>query len=179
MYSPDEICALLGYYAALSGSSLPAFRDNLSIPPSRVKKSKKKKRYGTTTQCCVISQKSAFLIYIAAEDCITRIHLISCRRHMLEKTGIKYGSTLATYRLKNYDLVERSILYNIFNGFGVHMKLAGLIKIYLNETHSEVKTSKPLSDSFHTENYLIRMKCHARAFQIYFRICHYESLSKA
>jgi hypothetical protein len=36
----DEICALLGYYAALSGSSLPTFRDNLLVPSSRVKKSK-------------------------------------------------------------------------------------------------------------------------------------------
>ena len=27
----DEICALLRYYAALSGSSVPTFRDNLSV----------------------------------------------------------------------------------------------------------------------------------------------------
>jgi hypothetical protein len=33
-----EICALLGYYAALSGSSVPTFRDNLSVAYSRVKK---------------------------------------------------------------------------------------------------------------------------------------------
>ena len=32
----DENCALLGYYAASSGNSLPTFRDNLSIPSSRV-----------------------------------------------------------------------------------------------------------------------------------------------
>jgi hypothetical protein len=31
----DEICALLGYYAALSGNSVPTFRDNLSVPSSR------------------------------------------------------------------------------------------------------------------------------------------------
>jgi hypothetical protein len=31
----DEICALLGYYTACSGDSLPTFRDNLSVPPSR------------------------------------------------------------------------------------------------------------------------------------------------
>jgi hypothetical protein len=31
-----EICALLGYYAALSGSSVPTFRDNLAVPPARV-----------------------------------------------------------------------------------------------------------------------------------------------
>jgi hypothetical protein len=31
-----ENCALLGYYAACSGNSLPMFWDNLSVPPSRV-----------------------------------------------------------------------------------------------------------------------------------------------
>ena len=35
----DEICALLGYYAAYSGNSLPMFLDNISVPSSRVKKS--------------------------------------------------------------------------------------------------------------------------------------------
>jgi hypothetical protein len=33
----DENCALLGCYAASSGNSLPTFRDNLSVPSSRVK----------------------------------------------------------------------------------------------------------------------------------------------
>jgi hypothetical protein len=40
----DEICALQGYYAVLIGSSVPTFRDNLSHPSSRVKKSKKKRK---------------------------------------------------------------------------------------------------------------------------------------
>jgi hypothetical protein len=35
-----EICALLGYYAALSGRSVPTFRDNLSAPSLRCKKSR-------------------------------------------------------------------------------------------------------------------------------------------
>jgi hypothetical protein len=35
-----EICILLGYYAAYSGSSLPTFQTNLSVPFSKVKKSK-------------------------------------------------------------------------------------------------------------------------------------------
>jgi hypothetical protein len=39
----DDICALLGYYAASSGSSVPTFRDNISVPPSRVKKYKQSK----------------------------------------------------------------------------------------------------------------------------------------
>jgi len=37
----DEICALLEYYAACSGNSLPTFRNNLSVTYSRVKKSNK------------------------------------------------------------------------------------------------------------------------------------------
>jgi hypothetical protein len=37
----DEICALLGCYAALSGSSVQTFRYKLSVPSSTVKKSKK------------------------------------------------------------------------------------------------------------------------------------------
>ena len=36
----DEICAVLGYYVAYSGNSLPTFRDNVSVPSSRVKESK-------------------------------------------------------------------------------------------------------------------------------------------
>jgi hypothetical protein len=39
----DEICSLLGYYAASSGKLLPAFQGNVSFPSSRIKKSKKKK----------------------------------------------------------------------------------------------------------------------------------------
>ena len=32
----DEILALLGYYSAYSGNSLPTLRENLSVPSSRV-----------------------------------------------------------------------------------------------------------------------------------------------
>jgi hypothetical protein len=35
-----EICALLGYYAALSVRSVATFRDKLSVTSSRAKKSK-------------------------------------------------------------------------------------------------------------------------------------------
>jgi hypothetical protein len=37
----DEMYALLGYYAASSGNPLPTFRDNLSVPSTRVRKSEK------------------------------------------------------------------------------------------------------------------------------------------
>jgi len=33
----DEICDVLGYYAAYSDYYLPTFRDNLSLPTSRGK----------------------------------------------------------------------------------------------------------------------------------------------
>jgi len=32
----DEICTLLGHYTAYGPSPLPTFRDNLSVPSSRV-----------------------------------------------------------------------------------------------------------------------------------------------
>jgi hypothetical protein len=38
----DKNCALLGHYAAYGAHSLPTFRYNISVPSSRVKKSKKK-----------------------------------------------------------------------------------------------------------------------------------------
>jgi hypothetical protein len=42
-----EICVLLGYYATLSGKSVPKFRDKASVSSSRVKKSKKTLEDGT------------------------------------------------------------------------------------------------------------------------------------
>jgi hypothetical protein len=42
----DEICALLGYYAASNGNPLPTFREKASAPSSRVKKYKKKRKSG-------------------------------------------------------------------------------------------------------------------------------------
>jgi hypothetical protein len=39
--APALVCALLGCDTAYSGNSLPKFRDNLSVPSARAKKSKK------------------------------------------------------------------------------------------------------------------------------------------
>jgi hypothetical protein len=44
----DDICALLGYYAASCGNCLPTFRDNVSVPSSRVKSPSKKERKPAT-----------------------------------------------------------------------------------------------------------------------------------
>ena len=55
------VFAHLGHKAAFVGSWLPMFWDNLSVPPSRIKKSNK------NVWLCVASQKSEYLIYTAAE----------------------------------------------------------------------------------------------------------------
>jgi hypothetical protein len=46
----DEICALLGYSAALSGNPLPMIQDNVSVPSSRVEKSKKSRKVARETR---------------------------------------------------------------------------------------------------------------------------------
>jgi hypothetical protein len=40
----DEVCALLGHYAAWTSNPLPKFRDKLWVPSSRIMKSKQKRR---------------------------------------------------------------------------------------------------------------------------------------
>jgi len=47
---------------------------------------------------------------------------------------------------KAYDSVKREVLHNILIEFGIHMKLARLIKTCLTETHNRVRVGKNLSD---------------------------------
>jgi len=42
--SSCEICAVVRYYAVETGNSVPMFRQNLSVPSSRAKKSKRENR---------------------------------------------------------------------------------------------------------------------------------------
>jgi hypothetical protein len=53
---------------------------------------------------------------------------------------------------KAYDSIKREVLYNILLEFGILKKLVRLIKMCLNETYSEVHTSKLLSDKFPIQN---------------------------
>jgi hypothetical protein len=53
---------------------------------------------------------------------------------------------------KAYDSGRREVLYNILIEFGVPMKLVRLIKMCLNETYSEARIVKYLSDSFPIQN---------------------------
>jgi hypothetical protein len=70
----------------------------------------------------------------------------------------KNGSTMKHQLFMNfkkaYDSVRREVFYNILIQFGVPMKLVRLIKLCLNETYSEVRIGKDLSDSFPIQNYL-------------------------
>ena len=60
-HKADANCALLGYYTACSVNYLPTFRDNLSVPSSRVKKPWILTLEGSTTKRWVTAQRNAAL----------------------------------------------------------------------------------------------------------------------
>jgi hypothetical protein len=51
-----------------------------------------------------------------------------------------------------YDSVRKEVFYNILIQIGVSMKVVWLIKMCLNETRSEVRIGKHLSDTFPIQN---------------------------
>jgi len=53
---------------------------------------------------------------------------------------------------KAYDSVRREVLYNIFIEFGIPMKPARLIKMFLNETYRRVQVGKNFSDMLPIKN---------------------------
>jgi hypothetical protein len=64
-----------------------------------------------------------------------------CIRHALEKKG-EYSETVHQLFIdfrKAYDSVRMDVLYNTLKEFGVPMKLARLIKMYLNKICSKVR----------------------------------------
>jgi hypothetical protein len=79
---------------------------------------------------------------------------IFCVHQILEKKW-EYNETVHQLLInskKVYDSVRRKVLYNILVEFGVPMKLVRLIRMCLNETYSEVRIGKHLSDSFLIQN---------------------------
>jgi hypothetical protein len=73
---------------------------------------------------------------------------------------------------KAYDSVRREILYNILIEFWVPMKLARLIKMFLNEIYSKVRIGKLLSESPPIQNGLKQGDALSPLlFQLCFRIC--------
>jgi hypothetical protein len=53
---------------------------------------------------------------------------------------------------KAYDSIKREVLYNILLEFGIPKKLVRIIKMCLNETYSNVRIGKLLSDKFPIQN---------------------------
>ena len=53
---------------------------------------------------------------------------------------------------KAYDSFRREVLFNILIECGIPVKLVRLIKVCLNETYSEVRMGKHLSDVFAIKN---------------------------
>ena len=79
---------------------------------------------------------------------------IFCIRKILEK---KWEYNEAVHQLfidfkKVYDSVRREVLYNIYNEFGIPMKIVRQIKIYLNETYGRFRVGKLLSHMFTIKN---------------------------
>jgi hypothetical protein len=93
-----ENCALLGCYVASGGSSLPTFRENLSVQSSSVRNSwpsktgpicVPKSRLGITTNRSVITQKSAVLALTRhAEFAIQTDHKNTWRCCLCDVRGI-------------------------------------------------------------------------------------------
>jgi hypothetical protein len=85
-----------------------------------------------------------------------------------------YSTSLFIDFKKAYDSVRREVLYNILIEFGTPRKLAGLIKMCLNETYSRVRIDKNLSDKLTVSNGL-KMGCFITiASQLCFGICQQE-----
>jgi hypothetical protein len=76
-----------------------------------------------------------------------------CIRQILEKKW-EYNETAHQLFIfkKTYDSVTREILHNNLPEIGAPMQLVRLIKMCLNETYSEVRIGKHLSDRFPTQN---------------------------
>jgi hypothetical protein len=55
---------------------------------------------------------------------------------------------------KAYNSVKRKVLYSILLESGTPQQLVRLIEMYLNETHSQVRAGKLLSDKFPIQNRL-------------------------
>jgi len=53
---------------------------------------------------------------------------------------------------KAYDSVSREVMYTILIEFGIHMKMARLIKMCLTEKYSTVRVGKHLSNMLSIRN---------------------------
>jgi hypothetical protein len=91
------MCALLGYYAASCGNCLPTFRDNVSVPSSRVNSpSRKEYVFQAVLDVCILGTLNSFTLFVPSlshcdstllavitpTDCypaiLSRIYVIGC-----------------------------------------------------------------------------------------------------
>jgi hypothetical protein len=76
-------------------------------------------------------------------------------------------------------LVRNKVLYNFLIEYGIPMTLVRLLKMCQNETCSIVRLGKHFSDMFPITNSLITVVRYiAIAFQLCFRVCHWEVSGK-
>jgi hypothetical protein len=77
-----------------------------------------------------------------------------CIWQILEKKWEYNGTVHQLFRdfKKAYNSVMREVLYNVLIEFGTPRKLAGLIKICLNEAYSTMHIGKNLSEKFPIQN---------------------------
>jgi len=73
-----ENCALLDYYAASSGNSLPTFLDNLTIPSSRVKNNPEERSSSTSRRKPEIALRVACLLFCL----VPPVRCDSCLRYL-------------------------------------------------------------------------------------------------
>jgi hypothetical protein len=84
-----ENCALLGYYAASSGNSLTNFRDNLSVPSSRVKNPRRTVTFPMGCTFCDFRFNSLLLKMgpIGCPETSVRNHHYSLRNNPKERSS--------------------------------------------------------------------------------------------
>ena len=83
-----ENCVLLGYYAASSGNFLPTFRDNLSVPSSRVKNPNLYRNLHLNQCCQTLKQlpahtSSFYLCCFLYFQCHVLINTLNTKRRLL------------------------------------------------------------------------------------------------
>ena len=95
------ICALLGYYAALSNNPLPTFRDNLSVPSSRVKNSKK------VNNICIWMRYGHCRYDVSAR--ISRVRFCRCRWAKI-KVNLRHIQSLEFSKIFRIILLDQIII---------------------------------------------------------------------
>jgi hypothetical protein len=91
-----EICAVLGYCSASSGNRLPTFRDNVSVPSSRSKKSRRKKplKMGPI-RCSETSVKECHsTLRYAPEERRSHQQCIVSLKSLISRVASNYGKIL-------------------------------------------------------------------------------------